>query len=117
MLQVYHSRQTDQIMGEICMTKTIKSVTEDTNSQISNIGESLSDIAGAMGKTRVQVKNIQDQLVSIGSQANKDGDSSPQLQMITQIRGQLGANSALLQEALKVWLLMLLIGHFRAYFV
>ena len=92
-------------MGEVCITKTIKSVTEDTNSQISNIGESLSDIAGAMGKTRVQVRSLQEQLVSIGSQSLKDNDSSPQLQMMTQIRGQLGANSALLQEALKVRLL------------
>ena len=89
-------------MDEICVTKAIKSVAENTSTQVSNLEESLVEIAGVVGRTRTQMVSMQENLRSIGSQTTKAELVTPQLEMLSQMRAQICANSALIQEVLKV---------------
>ena len=89
-------------MGEVCVTKAIKSVAENTSSQVSNLEDSILDIAGAVGRTRTMMVGMQENLRSIESQTTKAELVSPQMEMLSQMRAQICANSALIQEVLKV---------------
>ena len=89
-------------MGEVCVTKAIKSVAENISTQVSNLEESLVEIAGVVGRTRTQMISMQENIRSIGSQTTKAELVTPQLEMLSQMRAQICANSALIQEVLKV---------------
>lgn len=88
-------RQNSLVMEEVCVLKGMKSVLESTHSRVNTLEDSLSDIAGGIGASRSQIALLLEK-VSAGAPAQT------QVNLLTEIRNGLSANTALLTEALKV---------------
>ena len=84
------------------MTKATKQIAEATHKRIETLEDSVTDIAKAVGKCASKISEIHGKVSSGGSIPSKAELSPSQFEIISQIRTQLSANSALLNEALKV---------------
>ena len=88
-------RQNSLVMEEVCVLKGMKSVLESTHSRVNSLEDSLSDIAGGIGVSRSQIALLLEK-VSAGAPVQS------QVNLLTEIRNGLSANTALLTETLKV---------------
>jgi hypothetical protein len=82
-------------MEEVCVLKGMKSVLESTHSRVNSLEDSLSDIAGGIRVSRSQISLLLEK-VSAGAPVQA------QVNLLTEIRNGLSANTALLTETLKV---------------
>ena len=92
-LNIY--RRTEEIMDQIHTLPTLKTLAEVTHSDIACLSDSVTDIARAVGSSRTQMLPLL-QGLSSGT------PPQAQLDLISEIRTKLSANSALLKEAIKV---------------
>ena len=83
-------------MEEVCLLRSMKPTLEANNTQLSNLEDSVSEIAGAIGASRVQISSLLEKITSTAHVP------APQADMPGLIRTQLSANTALLKEAIKV---------------
>ena len=97
-----HFRQCGPIMEVICAIKPVKGIAEASHRRIDGLEESVAEVAGAVGKSCKQVEVLLEKVDTLASQTHKAELAPPQIGLISQIRTQLSANSALLNEALKV---------------
>ena len=82
-------------MEEVCVLKGMKSVLDATHARVNSLEDSLSDIAGGIGVSRSLITQLLAKL-SAGAPTQN------QVNLLTEIRCGLSANSALLTETLKV---------------
>merc|ERR1719233_1768495 len=88
-------------MEEVCVTKAIKQIAEATHNRIATLEDSVTEIAIAVGRSAAKISEIHGKVSSGGSTPSKAELSPSQFEIISQMRTQLSANSALLNEALK----------------
>ena len=82
-------------MDEAGLIKSMKSGMEETHTLMCQVEESLTEIASAVGATHMKV-------VDLSKRFPTGAPGLPQNDLLTQIRSQLSANSALIAESLKV---------------
>ena len=83
-------------MDEVCVLKAMKTISDSNHGRLNTIDETISEIAGAIGTSKVQISSLIEK-VAANAPASK-----PQVDMISAMRTQLSAKTALLNEALKV---------------
>ena len=82
-------------MDEAGLIKSMKSGMEETHTLTCQLEESMTEIASAVGDTHTKVIDLSKRLPT-------GAPGLPQTDLLTQIRSQLSANSALIAESLKV---------------
>lgn len=82
-------------MEEVCVLKGMKSVTDMSHSTLTNMDGAMSEVAKAIGSSKAQMVSLQRKI-----DANLPTPTNPDV--LGQIRTTLSANTALLNEVLKV---------------
>ena len=88
-------RQTNEIMKEVCVLQGVKSVTDMSHSTLVSMDGAMSDVAKVIGSTKAQMVSLHKKIDS-----NLSAPTNPDV--LGQIRTTLSANTALLNEVLKV---------------
>ena len=83
-------------MEEVCLLRSMKPTLEANHTRISNLEDSMTDIANAIGVSRAQISSVLEKITQNAPV------HAPQPEILGLIRTQLSANSALLKEAIKV---------------
>ena len=80
-------RQTDQLMEEVCLLRSMKPTLEANHTRISNLEDSMTDIANAIGVSRVQISRVLEKITQTAPV------HAPQPEILGLIRTQLSASA------------------------